>query len=254
MQATCLADMAHVLRDQGALDQADDHYRQALAAFRFLEDATGMAGCLKGLSEVAKQRGDLEAAVSHLAQARSWYERAGARAYVGYCLNSLGDLYRLRGALPQAEDHYRRALGRLERAGAGAVAIVNVNLGLVLVERERYAQAGEVFRARLATAEAAGWRQMEGALHTCLLPCVAAARQWEAWDHHLDRATALLADTSFLDVDIARMAGRAGDLATRLDEPERAAAALHLALAQWTGLERSAEAERVRQALGVLGA
>jgi len=247
--ATCHADMTQVLKDQGALDDAAAHCREALALYQKLGDATGMATCEKGLSEVAKQRGDLDGAVEHLARARSAYERAGSRVFVGYCLNGLGDLYRLRGELAQAEDHYRRALGRLERAGAGAVAIVEVNLGLALVERGRWQQARDIFDTRLQTAAAEGWRQMEAALHACLLPCVGALKDWAAWDHHAATAKQLLEDTQRADVDIARMATRAGEVVERLGERARAADAFRLARSQWLALERSEEAGRAITAL-----
>ena len=250
--ATCHHDMAQVLKDQGALDDAATHCRQALGLYQGLGDATGVAMCEKALSEVAKQRGDLDAAVVHLASARSAYERAGSQVYVGYCLNGLGDLHRLRGELAQAEDHYRSALGRLERAGAGAVAIVEVNLGLVLVERGRWAQARAVFSARLETAASEGWRQMEAALHACLLPCVGAMKDWAAWDLHSATAARLLADTQRADVDIARMVMRAGEVAAGLGETQRAASAYRLARSQWLALEREEEAGRARAALEAL--
>jgi hypothetical protein len=78
------------------------------------------------------------------------------------------------------------------------------------------------------------------------LPSLAAEGDWDGWDLHMERAAAVLEETGVVDVDIARMARIAGELALGLGEPERGRHALTLALLQLQALNRREEARQVR--------
>ena len=171
------------------------------------------------------------------------YDQAGYRWGVIRCLSGIGEVHRLRGELSQAEALYRMALSRL-RAGRSAEAIaLEANLGLVSLARGDHARARSTLESCLVTMGRQNRRAFVGGIHAFLLPCVALDEDWAAWDAHIAQAEALLAETDFVDVDIARMARKGADVAREKGEEARARQALVLSSLQWRGLGRRVDAE-----------
>ena len=90
-------------------------------------------------------------------------------------------------------------------------------------------------------------------LYIVLLVCDAGEQRWEDWDAHWSEADKLLAETRYLDLDIATVAQMAGALAEERGRPIRARQAYLLARHQWEALGRQDEAAAVCDALDALG-
>lgn len=251
--ANCRTDVGVILHDRGELERSALYLGQARASFEAMGDTLGAGACLRGLGRVAKQAGRLDEAMDLFEAAVECYDKAGFRWGVIRCLSGIGEVHRLKGELSQAEALYRMALSRL-RAGRSAEAIaLEVNLGLVSLARGDVRRARTSLESCLLTMGRQNRRAFVGGIHAFLLPCVAHDDDWAAWDAHMAQAEALLAETDFVDVDIARMAARGAEMARDKGQPARARQGFGLSALQWRGLGRTSEAEAVVAAIEALG-
>lgn len=249
-EAWCLMGLANVSQRTGDHERAEELYSEALRVFEDLSDATGMAKCLCGMSLLARQGDELDLSDRLTQRARELFERVGNQSGVAECWNGLAEASRFRGDLAAATDGYRRALRLMEAIGSGTDVFVRINLGLVLLLREQWAEAAVSLEAARVALEAQGLLGLLGCVHAELLPSAAAARDWGAWDRHLARARELLERAPMIDPDIAWPAQLAGDMAHAAGERGRARAAWELALSQWRALGNEARAVEVEAALG----
>ena len=238
-----------VLVTRGEQIHAAARFMRAMGDFQALGNADGEGYAALGLAVVARQADRLDEAANHLREARAAFERAGARGGVAECEQGLGEVTRLRGDLAEAAVHYRDAWAQYRAIGAGGAIFPRLYLGLLAATEGNYAAARVALEEALSILEAQGRQDFAGAAHAFLLPCVAAVADWAAWDRHLDRALALLESTGFVDVDVARMAGLAGELARSGGDRRRARGAFSLAAAQWRALERSREVSEIERAI-----
>ena len=245
--------MGNILLARGARDGAIKAYATARADYEAAHDEEGVGACSVGLGRLAKQGGDLDEAVAHFQDARARLDAVGVRLAVAVCENELGELARLQGDLEAAERHCREALQRNLAMGAGGAVFPQVNLGLILMARERFDEARSELLTALATFEQQGRRGLMGAVHACLLPCCVAAGDLVAFDHHFTEGLAHLAETGLSDVDVARCADKAAELLTTRGDPERARDTLAFARGQWLSLQRPAEAAECDRRAAALG-
>lgn len=243
--AFCVLDGAAARLDMGSAGTAAVVLkRQALPIFERHQDLLGVALVWLCIAYAARNEGDIAEARHCVERARSAWERVGSRRGVADCANALGELARHDGDLEEAERAYRSALDGYRELGAVDVSIPLLNLGLVLVERERYDEALAPLEEALDLLEAAGRRGLVGLAHVVQLPCAAARGDLRSWDVHWVRSQALLAETGFVEVDIAMMAERAGTLMAAVDA-ERAVAVRGLARSQWLALGREEAVARL---------
>lgn len=233
--------MAQALLLSGELDAAGTCARAALETAGETGDDDLAAEALLTLSFVEKQAGLLAEAAERAERARERLERRGRRSGVAYALVQQGEVARLQGDLATAERCYREALSVHRALGHGHASHEEANLGLVLLAQGRYGEARTTLERVLGTFDGSGHLPMVGAMHAGLLPCVAAAGDWDAFDVHLAEALRIFGETRFADVDNARLAALAADLARGAGETRRARGALALAAAQWFGLGRDEE-------------
>lgn len=143
-----LGSLALSLRDY---PQALQHYRHGLRLALALDDRRLMANAFNNLGLALE-------ALSHLWSARAMYEKAldlyrYLRLGEGECtaLNNLGAAAHLQADAPAAEAWYRQALAACTRRGAWLdLAATRHNLGLVLQQRNRWAEADREFAASRA--------------------------------------------------------------------------------------------------------
>ena len=250
--ASCARVRGLALGDRGRLDEADQHNRRALEGYVAAGNDVGEAKAYVALASSARQRGQIAEGIALAERAQAASERAGSRGGVGTAHNLLGEFARLGGDAALAERHYVAALAHLRSIGSSLAWLVEANLGLVLAEQQRWAEARATLAESLAMFERAGRLPFAAAVHAALLPCAAGLRDWPAWDAHVERAAALLAETGLAEPDVAASASAAGRLARAAGEPARARAAFDIALQQWRRLGRDAEAATVVAALAQL--
>ena len=232
---------ANLLLSLGRLTEAHRAFQAAIALQQTTGDHEGMGGSLLGLAEFARRRGDLDEAVAAITEARRLFERGGVRWGHAMGANILAEVRRAQGDLVAAEAGYREALQTFVAIGATHAIFPEINLSVVLVEQGRYAEARERVEATLASLPRRQMEDLAGELNCCLLPCVAAAGDWEAWDRHAQAGFGLLAATGSVDPDTARVAGLAARLAADAGQTERARDAYGLAIRQLRALGRENE-------------
>ena len=99
-----------------------------------------------------------------------------------------------------------------------------------------------------ARAEAFGIRSLWATVRIAQLVADAQAGQAEVWDRHLAEGAMALAETCLVSPDVATLAELAAQEARRRGWDARATEMHALALAQWQGLGRVEDVERLRRA------
>jgi tetratricopeptide (TPR) repeat protein len=251
-QARVLRGLGWVAVLAGRLDEAFAFAESARQHFEDLGDERGIAGCERTLGDVARNRGDFE-------QAARWFRRAGDRfealgniAGVSECVHGVAEVQRYQGALGEAAEGYRRSIELARVFGTRAPTIPLLNLGLVDIARERWAEARDSLEHVVSA-----FRRMRqigylGCAHTSLLPAVAGLGDWAAWDEHFALALAAFEESPLVDVDIATSAESAARIAASAGEVQRALRAWGLAYEQWTALGQTMRADVVAGALETL--
>lgn len=243
-RARTLLAMAIAARQTGNFSRAEELYTRALELFELLRDERNAGNALLGLAHVARHHKAYAHAETMYERARERFERAGYRSGVSHCAMGRADVQRYRGELESAEAGYREALRIQKSLGSKATFIARLNLGLVLLAQDRFAEARSVFAAELESLAKEGKGAYLGLVHTLLLPCAVATGDVHAFDEHLRAATS---GSSMADEDAAWAAERAGRMLLGLD-PERARAALMLAEAQWRRVGDEARALDAKRA------
>jgi len=251
--ARCRQEQGDAWLRHGDLEAAEARYARAREAYAELEDDEGVGKCLRGMAGIARQAGRLDDAAHHLEEAVERFRRCGSRWGMGACTNDLAELARLRGDLETAASGYEDALKRYRAIGSGNAVFPEINLGIVLGEQGRHERAAEVLLEALAEVESEGRRPLMAAVHAFLLPALAAAGDWEEQARHAALAEELLAETGFVDVDIARALEQAGERAVAASRVDAARQAWALALGQWRALDRTDEAVDLQARLYQLG-
>ncbi len=243
----CKLDSARILLNQpGGLAQAVAHAESALALAPGPEER---ARSILYRGEVDRQAGDFPSAKGRFLQALEGFESCGARLGVALCHNVLGEIARYEQRLQEAEEHYVQARRMLVMLGSDHRLQPEVNLGLVLLEQHRFREARPLLRSALGSFELRKILPMEATMHICLLPCAADAGDWEAWDHHAQRAGDLLERTGVVDIDNARNAQLGGEVALAKGCRDAAMVAFELALQQWRALGKAEEVAALEKTL-----
>ena len=243
----CRETLGAVLVATNRADAAEAALLEAREQLLAAGDEAGAGRCAVGLARLMKKLGHLDRAMTHNREAHGHFEAAGARNGMAACANQWGELLRLRGDLSGAEAKYKDALGNWEAIGAGNAIFARANLGLVLAEAERYAEARKLLQAVLVRFEAMRLQAALAVAHACMAPCAAAAGDGPAFDRHLEQAATLLSRTGAADLDAARMFETAGDVWARSEDWERAHAAWALAALQWRALQNADRAETLER-------
>ncbi len=249
--AECLAGFGVACRWRHELEDAARYFREAYELQEKSGDRYELGIILRGMANVKNSSGDLDEAQRLLVRARASFEESGNRFQVANCLNDLGEIARKTGKLADAEGFYRRAAELYESLGSAEATTPRFNLGLVLLAQEEYAKARAVFAAELARFPADERVLDKLWLHAGLLPCAADARDWDAWDRHLERVLALI--ENLVDEDIPYCAEIAGKLCAKAGQVERSRRAYELARSQLERMTREEDIARIDEALARLG-
>ncbi|MAO84070.1 MAG: hypothetical protein CMH50_09355 [Myxococcales bacterium] len=125
--------------------------------------------------------------------------------------------------------------------------------GVIELESGRYLAARKTMQLALERVIASGRLDLIGPTHAVLVPCAAAAGDWEAFDGHLMQARSRLASGNVLDKDIAEPLTLAGKLARAQSQDDRARAVYDVARQQWLGLGESDQVEAIDEEVFLLG-
>ena len=251
LAARCLEVRGRALTDRGSLEEARAAYIRAAQAYEKMNDRLGAASCGLGLGWVALTRGEFDEARRLIREALSECERLGGRVLAAVSFNMLGEVERMGGDLKAAERSYQEAIRRHRACGSiGKSAVVQLNLAIILIEREQYARAKAAVFGVVETMRATGAHQFLGAAQLMLLACAASEQRWDEWDARFALATRLLDESGQVYADLARLTMIAGRLAKDAGETNKSQEAFALASHQWRTLGQHERAAACDAELG----
>ena len=212
-------------RDENMLEAAARQARAPILRGRALLQA----------GTAAMARGDLEAAANRLEEAIDAFSEGGDRWGQAEAHLELGDVYRMSGELDLAERHCLLSLATWRDLGNAMSVLAQLKLGHIQIGRERYEEARRTFLSALQILLLQQERpDTVASVHVALLPCLAALKEWDAYDEHLEAARSILDASHFADTDVADLARLAADLSAG----RRAASTMVLAKEQLRRLAR----------------
>lgn len=118
LRARCRVGLGQVAVERGEYDEAETLYRNALAAYRELDDQLGIADSLRHLGSVAQLRSNLDAAETRYARSLRIYLDLGANRKTAQALSDLGSVAQDRGDFETARRHYHESRRRYAAVGA----------------------------------------------------------------------------------------------------------------------------------------
>ncbi|MCO4772294.1 MAG: protein kinase [Deltaproteobacteria bacterium] len=231
--AACLAGRGMTSLMQDKLDEAARCCRDARRVYAETGQWLGAASMSLQLSTITLRAGRISESGRHVADALSGFESVGALNSIALCITQRAAIERAGADLGAAEMSLREAYSIYDRLGTDGFLVPLIQLAVVLLELENYAEARELLNSALEGLERVGGWASLGALHILALPTLAVDGDWEEFDRLVNEADLLITNSGLVHDDVPLMARRAGDIARRAGETDRAARAYHLALSQW---------------------
>jgi DNA-binding SARP family transcriptional activator/Tfp pilus assembly protein PilF len=149
-EATALNETGLVDAQQGRIQQAADHHRQALALFREAGDRAGEAYVLGNMGLIELDRGRYDQAVRRQLEAAAIFRSLGERFGEARALGNLGVARQRQGRHQEAAGYHRQTLSLCREIGdREGEAWALVRLGVVDLRPGRYEHAVEYLRQAL---------------------------------------------------------------------------------------------------------
>lgn len=205
----------------GRHGEAETDLLDAYRRFQQLRDRQGQWRCLYHLGRLAEFAKQPEQSATYLQKALVLAEQLGAQRMIANSLNGLGILYyndnpaeaarlferslilfaqtgdtlgqtlalgnladtrRMLGQLDAVESHYLEAINILEALRSAEAGNTRLNLALLYLQQERYAQARQVLLDAFADLNRLNEAALRSTYYVGLLLCAAAEGRWLEWD------------------------------------------------------------------------
>jgi serine/threonine protein kinase/tetratricopeptide (TPR) repeat protein len=240
-----------LLAHRGEWQRGCELMERAAATQERAGDEESWAGSLVMLSSLYCQKAEWTRAWEATLSALSIYTRLGSRLGMANAHNALGEIARGRDDLDEAEHRYRSALAIFDAIGSVNVSVGQLNLGLVLLGRKKFADAERALADAHSGLTRVRWRAAVACAAAGLVACAAFRGDWRAWEEHLHEVEATLREVvdHVLGLDIAWALGLGAEVARDGGRTEAARRAYQLALEHWKALDRSVEVESTEAAL-----
>lgn len=228
------------------LDLAQTYLREAIDIQTEIHDSYGLGRSYKFLGNTLQHGGMFVEARQNLDYALQIFQNMGYRLYVANCYNDIGEICRIGYRRPdQAEIWYRNAMELYHEINSPDASTSVINLGLLLLEKHRYAEAKTLVLDQIATMETYGQNFDLNWLYAELLPCYAAAFDWPAFDKTVLLLGKTLEDSMVVDADILFCTELATNLCLKYATKEQAAFCREIAKQQAIRLNDNAAVERL---------
>ncbi|RDV36689.1 hypothetical protein DV096_18265 [Bradymonadaceae bacterium TMQ3] len=234
---------------RGHLGQAKDAYHRSLLWARRADALSDQASSWLGLASVALAGAHPRDALTPTQTARRLYEETQDLYGVAQCDNALGEIYRLLHQPGEALHFYQLAIDTLQRIGVSQTGSIRFNIGMCLASQLDFVTARPHFEHALNAMEAANVSGYLGVAHIALAACAAYTPDYDAFDHHLQRASLALVSSGMVNLDTATLAELATDQCLRHHDPQRARAVASIALDQLERLGLDARVAALRTKL-----
>ena len=228
LESTTEIAIGRVVEHQGNLDEARQHYVNALSLARRTGDRRLEGGVLGNLGGLHLARGQHAMARDHYDQALSIADEVGDRRWEGSARSNLGLLCQELGAADQAFDHFSRALEIAKETGDIRLEyVLQCNLGIFFGKQSEPAKAIEYLEAAAQSAQSNNDLRSEGQFRgylavalARLARCTDATRAWNTANALLstvsDRlSTAILTSQG---AELQLLCGNAVNAATLIDQ------------------------------------
>jgi serine/threonine protein kinase len=244
LRARVRMEAARLALEQGDWEGAADELAEARPLWEEARDPVGVAHCWLGLSRLAALEGDSDVAARRLEAAMHHFESAGAWLGVAEAHALAGDQLRHGGSLEPALARY--SAGRRIVDALGLPGLLDAELGEALVEvgRGDWRQARRLLVPLLDRVAGGASPVLEAGAQLGLAACAAGLHDRPALDRHLDAARQSLRDSDRVDIELALLAERVGELSSAIEDKSHARRAWRLAASQLRGLGRVEEAAR----------
>jgi tetratricopeptide (TPR) repeat protein len=206
--AFCRSKMGTVFELLGDFEAAEAMFRSCLDVFDAEPKAWVYAASpWSALAQLAQKQGRVDEALQLVEEARWRAERVGQHSILAHLAMQQGEVARSRGDLDAAAAAYRDAIERYEAFHDANAAVSSLNLGVVGVLREDYAETRAMTEALLRQLLEVGRRPVFAAYaRSVLLACCAAMGDTVAFDEHYDALLPFLEKTGVADPDILELA------------------------------------------------
>lgn len=212
-RAEALEALARPLTELGRLQEAIDHRREALEVYEELGDLVGLMVTHNNIGSAEQRLGNLDTALAHYADSREAARRLRREPAVAIVENNLGEVLLLQGRFAEATDHLQACIDAFD--GVGAVAgLALVNLARARRGLEDLDAAAEAMGRGLARLEEVGATGLlaEARIEQALLAHAAGAA-----DEAVVVARAALAEAD--ELGMALVAARAREVLDELSRP-----------------------------------
>lgn len=245
-KAAMLSGIGRICLSRHDIELSQSFLTQAIDIQTQTGDQFGLGVSYKLLANGYQHTGNYEQARQNLEFALDLFERTGRRQEIAHVLNDIGEIYRLGYKLPeQAEEYYRNAIRLYHEIGATQNNTPIINLGLLLLAKQRYAEAKTLFQQQLVIVEQSGSTLDLNWFIAGLLPCCAATFDWPSFESYSQRLAQILAESRVIDADILYCTELATQLCHKYATPQQAEICSKIALQQAAKLGDSDAATRI---------
>jgi serine/threonine protein kinase/tetratricopeptide (TPR) repeat protein len=232
------------LRILGRLEDALDLALRAADMLDPTEHANAVIGALANAGYLANQLGRHDEAEAYVDRALDYCDRDDPKAGfdLGELWNVLGEVARMRGAYEEALAHYER--GRLLFGRSSAllqVLVMDINIGIALVELERWEEAVETLLDAAEELEAKGDLASSTMARIVAGVGVAAMGDWSRWDSSVEPGLKWLLEHEIVERENAEYAELAAKTARQAGRQARARLADEVARTQRQRLNKMRE-------------
>ncbi|TXD36098.1 protein kinase [Lujinxingia vulgaris] len=234
---------------RGHLEQATDAYHRSLPWAERANSPSDQASSWLGLAAVKLASDHPRDALDPTHKARQLYDETRNLHGVAQCDNALGEIYRLLNQPREALHFYQLAIDTLQRIGVSQTGSMRFNIGMCLASQRNFSAARPHFEHALKAMQAANVSGYLGVAHIALAACASHTPDWDAFDHHLQRASLALVSSGMVNLDTAALAELTTEQCLRHHDHERAQAVASIALDHLERLGLDGRARALRATL-----
>jgi eukaryotic-like serine/threonine-protein kinase len=237
----------------GRLDAAEESIEKLWHSSEKHSDRYSKGLCMLYKATLELQRGQFKMAEDRLIRSTNSFLRLQLFKLAIEGINMLGDVYRRRGQIDKAQSRYSQAIQEMEQLGHPHAALPLMNLAIISMERRQYKEARTLAEQAIPRLVAAGLKTSQVAGQLLCIPDLALFGSWSEAEARLKLAEDMLAESGYVDADVALLAEHAARALQNSPHANEARRLWRLAMQQWQTLGDNDAVERIQQAMFFTG-
>lgn len=239
LMAQCVLELGRVAEQRGDFELARGHFEHSRGLFKELEDVYGVAQCFNALGDARRQSGDYAGARQASLAALERFETLGNLAGIADCLNDLAELAMMQGQLEDGRRFAEEAVRLYRSVGSDDVYFVRLNLGMIYLEGESFAEAASLFESLVKVFDQKALKALAAQARAGLLAARLSMGSWEMVGELLTQIEEAFRITGVRNRQVTRALGRAIEKARSAGEPGLAQRLAALARVQAEGMRQA---------------